>query len=242
MVIGMNKNSELSNCMRDKFKISNVGSPRGLVFGFGVNDADYITTPIMSGKQLMCPSYRQWREMISRAHSPTFHIKRPTYIGVSVCDEWKSFMAFRGWWLEHQIDGWQIDKDLTTIGNKIYSPEFCVFVPNWLNNFINVRKSDNKSGFVGCSFEGRTGMFKAQCQNPITGKNENLGRYRTAVEAGSAWRDRKLGIALECKSFMDSIDPRIYNNVLAAIQSPITSRNDTAKRIIRPSRQSTKPS
>ena len=238
----MKKNSELSNCMREKFKIGNVGSPRGLVFGFGVNDADYITTPIVSGKQLMCPAYRQWREMIRRAHSPIFQMKKPTYIGVSVCDEWKSFMKFRRWWIEHQIDGWQIDKDLTTRGNKIYSPEFCVFVPNWLNNFINVSKSDNKSGFAGCSFEEMTGMFKAQCQNPITGKNENLGRYRTATEAGSAWCERKREIALGCKDFMDSIDIRIYNTVLMAIPSPITSRNDTGKRIIRQSRQSTKQS
>ena len=131
-------------------------------------------------------------------------------------------MAFRGWWIKHQVDGWQIDKDLTTRENKIYSPEFCVFVPNWLNNFINVRKSDNKSGFVGCSFDEITGMFKAQCQNPVTGKNENLGRYRTAIEAGKAWRDRKLEIALECKGFMDSIDSRIYNTVLTEIQSSIT--------------------
>lgn len=218
----MNKNSDLSNCIRDNFKVRSLGSPRSLVFGFGVNDADYITTPIVSGKQLMCPAYRQWREIIRRAHSPKFHTKKPTYIGVSVCDEWRSFMAFRGWWVERQVDGWQIDKDLTTRENKIYSPEFCVFVPNWLNNFINVKKSDNKSGFVGCSFDERTGMFKAQCQNPITGKNENLGRYRTAIEAGNAWRDRKLEIALECKGFMDSIDSRIYNTVLTEIQSSPT--------------------
>lgn len=43
------------------------------------------------------------------------HKKWPSYIGVTVCDEWRSFMKFREWWLENHVDGWQIDKDLLTL-------------------------------------------------------------------------------------------------------------------------------
>lgn len=215
----MNCNAELSNDIRSNFPVGSVGGARMLVYGFGVNDADYTTTPLVGGKQMMCPAYMAWREMIRRAYSKAFHLKSPSYIVVSVCDEWRSFMQFRGWWMENQVDGWQIDKDLTSAGNRQYSPEFCVFVPNWLNNFVNVNKKYNSSGFVGCSFEAQTRSFKAQCQNPITGKNENLGRYKTADEAGAAWRIRKLEIASSLKCFMDGVDKRIYETVISAISA-----------------------
>lgn len=33
-------------------------------FGVGVNDADYLTCPIIEGKKSYCPYYRCWRDML----------------------------------------------------------------------------------------------------------------------------------------------------------------------------------
>ena len=48
---------------------------------------------------------------------------------------------------------------------------------------------------IGVSLYKRTGRYQAQCENPFTGKNENLGYFSTPEEAHEAWRKRKHELA-----------------------------------------------
>lgn len=187
------------------------------VQGFGVNDADYNVNPTINGRKVMCPAYMAWVSMIGRCYSSKYQEKQPTYIGVTVCDEWRSFMKFREWWLENHVYGWQMDKDLLT-DDRQYSPTSCIYVPGWLNTFTNDCGGRRGALMIGVTFEKRIGRFRATCSNPSIGTNERLGCFLTETEAHVAWLRRKLALAKELKDEMDEIDFRIYPRIVEIIQ------------------------
>lgn len=216
----MSKATEFSNYLREnypinKFSILNRRSNYG-----EINDACYQVAPTINDKRVCCPAYRAWRDMFNRAYNKNFHTKYPTYRNIKICEEWFSFMNFRVWWLENHEDNWQLDKDLLFIENKIYSPDTCIYIPQWLNLFTARNRVTRGQYPIGVYFEKSSGRFKAQCNNPITKKNENLGRYETKEDAYQAWLNKKTEFALVLKSEMDEIDTRIYSNVVKIINLP----------------------
>ena len=193
-------------------------SQRGLVYGVGVNDAPYCTKPTIDGKRFYCPAYVAWNNMLTRSYSAKFHASRPTYSGVTVCDEWHSFMAFRAWWIENQVDGCPIDKDLLS-DDACYSPDTCIFVPVWLNAFTTDSCAKRGVYPIGVDFRKGKGRFRAQCCNHMSKKRDHLGYFDTPEAAHLAWLNRKLEIALELKPKMDEIDLRIYPRVIEIINN-----------------------
>ena len=81
--------------------------------------------------------YSIWRGMLERCYSKEYHLKKPTYKECSVCEEWHNFQNFAKWYDEnyYEIMGEVIhlDKDILVKGNKVYSPETCVFAPCSIN-------------------------------------------------------------------------------------------------------------
>ena len=209
---------EQTRWLEDNYQVNSMGRPRGLTEGVGLNDAPYLTRPRIDGESVTCPAHRAWRDMLKRAYSNNYHAKYETYKSVSVCEEWHSFMSFRGWWLESQVDGWQVDKDILSDAG-VYSPEKCIFVPAWLNSFTLDSGSARGEYPIGVAFHKCTGKFRAQCCNPMSKKYEHLGLFTTPEEAHLAWLNRKLEIALELKPKMDEIDLRIYPRVIEIINN-----------------------
>lgn len=193
-------------------------SKRGLVQGVGINDAPYCTQPRIDGKLGVCPAYRAWASMLERARSNKFHEKHETYKCVSVCEEWHSLMSFRKWWMENQVDGWHVDKDILS-DSREYSPETSLFAPAWLNNFTIDCGSARGACPIGADFHKGSGRFRARCRNPVSKKLEHLGYFHTPEEAHLAWRTRKLELALDLKPKMDEIDQRIYPRVVEIINN-----------------------
>jgi len=77
------------------------------------------------------PIYRAYRHMIERCYKPnTKQFHNYGGAGVTVCDEWRNdYLAFKKWSIEN---GWkkglEIDKDILSSGDKIYSPSTCMWV------------------------------------------------------------------------------------------------------------------
>ena len=193
-------------------------SQRGLVYGVGVNDAPYCIKSRVDGKRVVCQAYNTWKSMLKRSYSNKFHEKHETYRGVSVCEEWHSFMHFREWWIDNQGDGLALDKDLLSDAG-VYSPETCIFVPAWLNTFTIDRGAARGVYPIGASFNKGAGRFHAKCGNPMSKKREHIGYFNTPEEAHMAWLTRKLELALELKPRMDEIDLRIYPRVIEIINN-----------------------
>lgn len=183
-----------------------------LVYGVGVNDADYHVQifQTVSGKRKLiwfCPFYRAWKDMLGRCYSPKLLARFPTYLGCSVVPEWLTFSVFRLWMIDQSWHGNQLDKDILKQGNKVYGPSTCVFVSSQLNNFMIDSGSSRGEWPIGVHWHKRVGKFAAQCKNPFSGETGYLGYFKNPYDAHEAWRKRKHELA--CMHAEMQTDPRI---------------------------------
>ena len=191
--------------------------PKGrgrLVFGVGINDANYLVTEtdVKNGKQVMiwrCPFHRTWTNMLERCYCSKKHARNPTYLGCSVTDEWKLFSNFKAWMETQDWQGKQLDKDLLIKGNKIYSQNTCLFITKQINTFLNSREACRGDLPIGVTLSRRGDKYQAQCSNPFTHKVEVLGTFASATDAHEAWRVRKHELALQYA--MIETDPRVVD-------------------------------
>ena len=167
----------------------------GGVCGVATNDADCVTSVnerLPNGKQKLvwtCPAHLVWTGVIARGFSSKFKQKHQTYEYVTVCTEWLLFSNFRNWWVENNVRGWQLDKDLLVKGNLVYGPDSCIYIPGHINLLLTdhaasrgdyplgVSKSWNKFQSHGC---------RGECQ-------KYLGCFNTPEQAHKAWQIGKIG-------------------------------------------------
>lgn len=186
-----------------------------LVFGVGINDAGYVTerretVSRENGKRKQkliwfCPFYRAWKDMLSRCYSSTYQDRKPTYVGCIVTDDWHTFSVFKSWMMAQDWEGNQLDKDLLSEGNKIYSPETCIFVTQMVNSFTTDCGASRGDYLIGVNWDKGRSKFKSRCSNPFTKKQESLGYFTCEQEANQAWINRKLELARELASIQTDL-------------------------------------
>lgn len=100
-------------------------------------------------------AYSMWHGMLRRCYNNEEKFK--AYKGCEVCEEWLNFQNFKIWFDKNY---WEcgnermcLDKDIMTKGNKIYSPNTCLIVPQKINvifvrNYI--RNRDYPNGVYKC--------------------------------------------------------------------------------------------
>lgn len=189
---------------------SNQVVQRKTVYGVGTNDADYpvYIYETKDGKTRAvwrCPYYRSWVHMLERCYSAKWWAKHPSYVGCETSPEWYLFSTFRAWMETQDWEGKQLDKDILIPGNKVYSPDVCIFINQGLNKFLTNSVKARGPWPLGVSTWG--GRFQAQCGNPFSGEHEHLGFFVAPEEAHEAWRQRKHELA--CQYADMQTDPRI---------------------------------
>jgi hypothetical protein len=182
-----------------------------LVYGIGINDADYAVHPRdADGKRRVCLYYQVWSDMLERAYSPKYHARHPTYIGVTVCEEWHSFMAFRAWMMTQDWEGKQLDKDIIVPGNKVYSPATCVFVSSQINTLLLDSAAQRGKWPIGVDWLKSKGRFRAKIRE--NGRQRVLGTFTTPEAAHLAWRKAKARVVRTAARECD--DPRVSAGLL----------------------------
>ena len=176
-----------------------------LVCGVGINDLPYRTqvweeVTKNGGKRIRksvfrCKYYAAWTNMLQRCYSKKYLERYPSYIGTSVCSEWLYAATFKKWMEQQDWSGKCLDKDIIVPGSKLYSPKTCAFVLTATNLFVTARDASRGEYPIGVSLLKLTGKYRAQCENPFTGKLEHLGLFSTPEEAHEGWRKRKHEIA-----------------------------------------------
>jgi hypothetical protein len=159
------------------------------LYGIATNDAWYVTSKIVNGKDTRCPAYRAWKNMLKRCYSSKSLQASPTYVDCTVCDEWMKFSNFAKWHEENYIEGYELDKDIKEKGSRVYSPETCLFVTRGVNTLLNDQQSRTGSYKTGVSLFKRDGNFKAQIA--IDRKQTHIGYFKTPELARDAYIDAK---------------------------------------------------
>ena len=189
-----------------------------LVCGVGVNDSDYVTEvkKRVGGKRVVlwvCPFYRKWKNMLKRCYNTSYLKTRPTYQGCSVCEEWHTFSNFKKWMEQQDWEGKHLDKDLLFEGNKIYSPNTCIFVHSIVNSFVLKPKRTEKCLPSGVTARGNG--FLAQCNDPFKRRKKRIGVFNTPEEAHIAWAIRKYEYAVELSESDYVSDDRVREVLLS---------------------------
>lgn len=170
-----------------------------ILYKIAVNDANYKTRLVQNyinsdGKRTnkdvwVCPYFSKWKNMLSRCYGKSSH---KCYGKVSVCDSWLLFSNFKSWMEKQPWEGNSLDKDLLVLGNTVYSPDTCIFLPKHVNSFMIDQK---KQQYTGTSYHKYVGKWQANVSNPFTNKLENLGYYSSQKDAYNVWLERKRVLA-----------------------------------------------
>ena len=153
--------------------------------------------------------------MIERCYSDDIHNKRPTYKECTICNEWLYYSSFKKWYNEnyYEIENEKIclDKDILYKGNKIYSPETCVFVPNDINTLFT--KHDSKRGDypIGVTYLNKNNKYRARCKY---GKGESiyLGSFDTPEEAFYEYKEFKEKVIKNiAEKYKNKIPKKLYD-------------------------------
>ncbi len=127
--------------------------------------------------------------MLERCYSEKYHSICPTYIDCSVCSEWLVFTAFKKWMITQDWKSKHLDKDILEIGNKIYSPNTCLFVSPEINGLMIDKKSFLGDLPQGVSRVKSTDRFRARCY--ANGKSNHIGYFRDVDSASEAYNKFK---------------------------------------------------
>lgn len=218
------KNIEYSN-----FKKGNVSCPYELrVYGVGYLGEGKHKVSGENGKATKC--YNTWYRMLERCYDEKFKEKHPTYKNCKVSEEWHNFQNFAEWYSEnfYEIEGERmcLDKDILHKGNKIYSPENCIFVPQTINSLFT--KSDKTRGdyHIGVSYNKRDKKFVARCNvydfEENKSKRKHLGCYNTPEKAFESYKQFKEKYIKEIAEYYKNLIPRKLYDVLYNYKVEIT--------------------
>jgi len=164
-------------------------SKRTMIYGIGINDADYLVKSRVKGTEnrISCPFYLRWKEMLRRCYSEKEHLRSPTYKNCEVVDEWKYFSNFKLWMETKDWKGKHLDKDILVPNNKIYGPNTCIFVDKEVNLLLG--KCDRRRGEYPLGVSKAIRRNKIFYQSFVSGKY--LGFFVDIMEAHRCWQIEK---------------------------------------------------
>ena len=157
--------------------------------------------------------YSVWYALLERCYKEAARKKYPTYEGCTVCDEWLNFQKFSQWYSDNIYDAgdggrMHIDKDILVKGNKVYSPETCMFVPQRINMIFMSKSKNRDVDLPNAIYRCVTGF-----QAMYNGKS--LGVFKTLDEAVSAHDSKKrIHIKQVADEYRDKIPLKVYDALL----------------------------
>jgi hypothetical protein len=159
--------------------------------------------------------------MLQRCYSKKIKEKNPTYKDVTCCDEWLFYPNFKEWYDENYYivddEVMCLDKDILNKGNKLYSPNTCVFVPKSINSLFTKRDSTRGGLPIGImNNKSSTKKYSVHCNifNPKTKKSShrNLKYGDSIIELFNIYKEvKEKNIKLVADYYKDRIPKRLYD-------------------------------
>ena len=152
--------------------------------------------------------YNIWYGMLKRCYDPKYQEKYPTYKDCKVEDYLLNLQNMAEWinknYYEVPGERMHLDKDILCKGNKIYSRDKCIFVPEGINKLFT--KCDNARGEnpIGASLTS-SGNYQVHCHDG-NGEPVYLGSYPTKEEGFQVYKQYKEKVI---KEVIDSYEGKI---------------------------------
>ena len=139
----------------------------------------------MSKNKQPTPSYSAWRFLMMRLFCEKRLLINPTYRGCTICKSWCNFQVFSDWFYSHESYGlgYELDKDLLISGNRHYSPETCVMIPQEINKALKTAQVNS----VVAGVRKRKNTKGYQVRVTEHGKRRHVGEFYTEEEASAAY-------------------------------------------------------
>lgn len=156
------------------------------------------------------PEYNLWVSMMERCYCEKRRYRTKSYVDCEVCEKWYNFQNFAKWYHDnyYECDGrLQVDKDILIPGNRIYSPDNCLLIPQKIN-VLFINKPNNR---------GLPNGIK-KCVHGYSAKyNHNeLGVYITLEEAYSVYTQKKKEEIIKVANEYKSIIPcKVYDAIIS---------------------------
>lgn len=150
--------------------------------------------------------YRIWHELIARCYADTKKDEFSAYYDIcTVCDEWLCYQNFAEWFEnnKYECEGrLHLDKDILYPGNKVYSPETCLLVPQRINMIFT-----NKTNSRGLP----NGIIQAENGYLAKYNHKELGVYKTVEQAYKVYAEEKeKNIKQVADEYKDMIPSHVY--------------------------------
>lgn len=172
----------------------------------------------VSINQIHTFQYNLWYDMLKRCYCKNYIEEHPTYKDCTVCEEWHNFQNFAKWVDEnyYEVEGnyrMELEKDILVKGNKIYSPETCVFIPRILNTLFIYQKTRKGKYPLGVA-KSSNNNFYARVSKNKNGEfiREESSKFPTPEEAFYAYKEIKEKYIKEmADEYKDKIPQKLYD-------------------------------
>ena len=142
-------------------------------------------------------------------------VGRKNYEDCEICEEWEIFENFKKWYMEHYYEVYgcdmEVDKDILIPGNRIYSPETCMIVPQRINELFRTfsNKYNLPSGIVLLKKDVKNGRYR------VTYSGNFLGYFKTIKDACIAHEYAKKGAINEvAKTYKKDLPQYVYEALI----------------------------
>lgn len=202
--------SRYDNFIRGKVKNPYDRSVKGVGY---LGEGKYKVTE--NGK--MTKTYQKWVAMIRRCYDEEFQGNLKSYKGCTVCDEWHNYQNFAAWYDENYYEikneKMSLDKDILIKGNKLYSPDTCIIVPQCINTLF-VKSNTIRGNFpIGVSWNKEKKKYESNYFN--RNKRIKLGYFNTIEEAFAIYKENKEGLIIHiANEYKEQIPHKLYNAMI----------------------------
>ena len=184
------------------------------VYGAGINDFNYSVQTGGCSKKVIWKPYVTWKEMLRRCFDEKKKLELPSYKDATCCNDWITLSKFLEWlWEQPFIDtSWQLDKDLLSKKNKLYSSETCVLIPPEVNMFLTKREA-GRNLLIGARFRESSGRYLSSFTKDS--RPVHLGCFATELEAHLAYKQAKEDYAkVLANKYEYVLDSRAYRALM----------------------------
>lgn len=194
----------------DNFKRGNIKCPyEPRYFGVGYLAEGRYT---VSENSKLNQWFKIWNSMLNRCYNPKYQEKHPTYKGCEVETFLFNFQHMCEWLDEnyYEIPDEQmcLDKDILCKGNKLYSRDTCIFVPQRINLLFTKRNNYRGKDPIGVT-PNSSGNYRVFCHDGY-GKQTYLGTYTSKEEAFRVYKNYKEKVIKEVIDSYEGIIPEPF--------------------------------